>query len=129
MLCSKQFLDTRSRLFQNRLHKSTFIFSEFCQSVSTFTFTDLKSAENISVKYLYIVFWANLCVPRLLEVKGKGISGVGEVADKETYTVNTINIISPRQYFVARCLSSYIGNVFGLHSICVCFPSTRKLMT
>jgi hypothetical protein len=36
------------------------------------------------------------------------------VADKEA--VHTINIIFQRQYFVARCLSSYVGNVFGLRS-------------
>jgi hypothetical protein len=54
---------------------------------------------------------------------------VGGGADKEAFTVHTINIISQRQYFVAHCLSSYVGNVFGEHSICVCFPSTRKLVT
>jgi hypothetical protein len=31
--------------------------------------------------------------------------------------------------FVARCLSSYVGNAFGLHHLCVCFPSTRKKVT
>jgi hypothetical protein len=41
---------------------------------------------------------------------------VGGVADTEAYTVRTINIISQRQYFVARCLSSYVNNVFGLQS-------------
>jgi hypothetical protein len=60
-----------------------------------------------------------------LEVKGKEVQGVGGVADKEAYTVHTINIISQRQYLVACCLISYVGNVFGLHSICVYFPSTR----
>jgi hypothetical protein len=71
---------------------------------------------------------ANLCVPGPLEVKGKGIREMGEVADKEAYTVQTINIISQRQYFIARCLSFYVGYVFGLHSMCLCFPSTRKLV-
>jgi uncharacterized membrane protein len=51
---------------------------------------------------------------------------VGGVADKEVY--NAL-IISQRQYFIARCLSFYIGNVFGLHSICVCFTSARRLVT
>jgi hypothetical protein len=60
---------------------------------------------------------------------GRGSDGLGGVADKEAYTVHTINIISQRQYFIARYLSSYVGNVFGLHSICVCFPSARKLVT
>jgi hypothetical protein len=41
---------------------------------------------------------------------------LGGVADKEAYTVHTINIASQRQYFVVRCLNSYIGNVFGLRS-------------
>jgi hypothetical protein len=62
-------------------------------------------------------------------VKGKGIRGLGGVADKEACTVHTKNIISQRQYFVARCFSSYVGNIFGLHSVCVCFPSIRKLVT
>jgi hypothetical protein len=45
------------------------------------------------------------------------------------YTVHTINIISQRQYFVASCLWSCVGDVFGLHSICVYFPSSHKLVT
>jgi hypothetical protein len=36
----------------------------------------------------------NLCIPHLLEVKGKGFRGVGGIADNEAYTVHTINIIS-----------------------------------
>jgi hypothetical protein len=74
------------------------------------------------------VVGANLCARDPLELKGKGFRGVGGVADKEAYTVHTVNIISQRQYFVARCLISYVGNAFGLHSICICFPSTRKLV-
>jgi hypothetical protein len=69
------------------------------------------------------------CISRPLEVKAKGIRGVGGVADKEAYTVHTINITSQWQYFVACCLNSYASNVFGLCSICVCFPSTGKLVT
>jgi hypothetical protein len=38
-----------------------------------------------------------------------------------TFLSLCINIISQRQYFAARCLSSYVGNVFGLHSICALF--------
>jgi hypothetical protein len=72
------------------------------------------------------VIRANLCARDPLEVKGKGIRGV---ADKEAHTVYTIDIVSQRQYVVAHCLSSYVGDVFGLHSICVCFPSTRKIVT
>jgi hypothetical protein len=37
-------------------------------------------------------------------------------ADKEAYTVHSANIISEQQYFVARCLCSYVGNVCGLRS-------------
>jgi hypothetical protein len=67
----------------------------------------------------------NLRVPRPLEVKGIGIIGVGGVADEEACTVHTANIIFYWQYFVASCLRSYVGNVFGLHSrsIFVCFTS------
>jgi hypothetical protein len=35
---------------------------------------------------------------------GKGMKGVGGAAGKESYTVQTTNIFSQRQYFVARCL-------------------------
>jgi hypothetical protein len=45
----------------------------------------------------------------------------GGGADKEACTVRTVNIISQRQYFVARCLIFNASNVFSLHSICVCF--------
>jgi hypothetical protein len=58
-----------------------------------------------------------------------GSEGLGGVADKEAYTARAVNITSQRYYFVARCLSSYIGNVFGLRSACVCFPSTHKVVT
>jgi hypothetical protein len=73
------------------------------------------------------VVGTNLCVPRPLEIKGKGIRGVGGVADKEAYSVRTI--VSQRQFFVPRCLISFVGSVFGLRCICVCFPSARKLAT
>jgi hypothetical protein len=43
-------------------------------------------------------------------------------------TVLTINIISQQLYVICRCCpSSYVGSVFRLHTVCVCFPSTRKL--
>jgi hypothetical protein len=51
------------------------------------------------------------------------------VAGKEAHPVHAVNIISKLQYFVARCLRSCVGNVFGLRSIGICFPSTRKLVT
>jgi hypothetical protein len=54
-------------------------------------------------------YGANMCISLPLEVKGKGIRGVEGVVDKEKYTVRTKNIISQRQYFVARCLSSCVG--------------------
>jgi hypothetical protein len=60
---------------------------------------------------------------------GNQRGGGGGVADKEAYTVQAFNIISERHYFVSRCLNSFVGNVFGLHSACVCFPSTRKIVT
>jgi hypothetical protein len=58
---------------------------------------------------------------RSVRSKRQGIRGVGRVVDKEAYTVHTINIIFQRQYFVARCLISNVGNVFGLHSILYAF--------
>jgi hypothetical protein len=70
---------------------------------------------------LRAVVGANLCSRDPSEVKGKGIRGVGAVADKEAYSVHTVDIISQRQYFAARCLVSYVGNMFGLHSFIVCF--------
>lgn len=35
------------------------------------------------------------------------------------------NVISQRHYFVACCLSFFVGTVFGLHSISICFHSER----
>jgi hypothetical protein len=60
---------------------------------------NILSAANKST-----VVGTNLCVPRPLEVRGKGIRGVGGAADKEACTVQTVKGISQRQYFVARCL-------------------------
>jgi hypothetical protein len=60
----------------------------------------------------------NLFIWGPLEVKCKGIRGA---ADKEEFSVDTINIISQWQYFVARWLSSCVDNVFGLHSMCFSF--------
>jgi hypothetical protein len=57
-----------------------------------------------------------------------GSEKLGGAAGKETRTIHTVNIISQRQYFAARCLSSYAGIIFCLHSTWVCFPSTRKLV-
>jgi hypothetical protein len=68
----------------------------------------------------------SLCVRRPLEINGKGIRGAGGVACKEARTIHTINITCQQQYFVARCLGSYVGNVFGLHFICLC-PSEAPL--
>jgi hypothetical protein len=50
---------------------------------------------------------------------------VRRVAGTEAYTVQIMNIISQWLYFIARRLIY----VFSLHSICVCFPSARKLVT
>jgi hypothetical protein len=56
-------------------------------------------------------------------------TGLGGVSDKEACSFPTINIISRRQCFVSHCLSFFVGNDFGLHSICICFPSPCKLVT
>jgi hypothetical protein len=50
--------------------------------------------------------------------KRQGYQRVGGVADREVYTVRSINIISQRWYFVARCIISSVGKVFGLHIVC-----------
>jgi hypothetical protein len=63
-----------------------------------------------------------------LEVKDSGARGTGGVADEEAYTVHSINIVSQRHYSVARCLNSCVGNVFGLHTMYVSFPSAHKLV-
>jgi hypothetical protein len=73
--------------------------------------------ESLSKAPQTTVVGANLCARDPLEIKCKGIRGVGGVADKEAEAVHTINIISQRQYFVARYLISYVGNSFGLHRI------------
>jgi hypothetical protein len=75
------------------------------------------------------VVGTNMCAPRPLVLKGNGIRGGGRVANKDAYTVHTMNIIFQPQYVVSRCLSSYVGDVFDLHSICVCSSSTRKIVT
>jgi hypothetical protein len=54
---------------------------------------------------------------RSVKIKEKVIGEVGGVIDKKAFSVHPFNIISQRQYFVARCLISYVGNVFGLHSL------------
>jgi hypothetical protein len=73
------------------------------------------------LRIISTVVGAKLCFRRALEARGKGIIGVREVVYKEAQTLKTINVISQLQYFVARCLSSYVGNVFGLRSIRFCF--------
>lgn len=70
-----------------------------------------------------------MCTRDPLEVNGMMIGGAGGVAGNKAYTVHAVNIISERQYFVAPCLIPGVGNVFDLHSICVLFPSTLKLVT
>jgi hypothetical protein len=48
---------------------------------------------------VYVLPYVRICASEGL--KGKGIRGVGGRADKEAYTVYTINIIFQREYFVA----------------------------
>jgi hypothetical protein len=50
----------------------------------------------IPVFCLCTVVGTNLCVPRSLQVKGKGIRGLGRVTDKEAHTARPINIIFQR---------------------------------
>jgi hypothetical protein len=49
--------------------------------------------------------------------KWQGDQRVGGVAGEEACTIHFCNITSQWQYFVARCLNSYVGNIFGFHSI------------
>jgi hypothetical protein len=79
---------------------------------------------------IFSIVGTKLCVPCPLEVKD-GLKGwkMGGVADKWANTVHSLNVISQRQYFVASCLSFGVSNVFGLHSIWVCYPSICKLLT
>lgn len=60
-----------------------------------------------------IVVGTNLCAP---DKKRKRSRGLGEVADRKAYNVHAINIISSRQYFVARYLSSHVGNDAGFYT-------------
>jgi hypothetical protein len=95
------------------------------------SFLEIRHSRFLS-HFMVTVVGANLCVRRPLELKDKRIRGVGGIADKEAHTAHTIKIISQRQYFVARCLISFFGNIFGLlHSIRIRFPSTstHKLVT
>jgi hypothetical protein len=61
------------------------------------------------------------CFPRPLDSKLKGTAWVKRTA----YTVHTISIISRLQYFVARCLSCYVNDVFVSHFTWYCFASIR----
>jgi hypothetical protein len=58
------------------------------------------------------VFGANLYVRDPLGVNGKGMIQVA-------CAIHTTNVIFQQQYYVARCLISCVGNIFGLRSACV----------
>jgi hypothetical protein len=63
-----------------------------------------------------------MCVPRPLEVKGKGIRGVGRGS-----RFGSMYCPYYEHYFPAAVLCSSLSqflcrNVFGLHSTGVCFP-------
>lgn len=66
----------------------------------------------------------------LTQIISKGIRGAGEAADKETRrsTARAMHIFQ-LQYFVYRFLISCVDNVFGLHSMSICFPFNSKLVT
>jgi hypothetical protein len=72
--------------------------------------------DAMCVGYRSAVVGANLCVPGPMKVKDRRIRGVGEAAHEEVNTARAINVISQRQYSVVGCLSSWVVNVFGLHS-------------
>jgi hypothetical protein len=108
----------------------TKIFFPLVTNLSTFGYSTQTISQTLckACTTHVTVVGVNLCHQGPLRVNGKGIRGVGRVSDKETYTVHITNVISPQRYFVAHCLISYVGNVFGLHSMCICFPSTHKLV-
>jgi hypothetical protein len=59
--------------------------------------------------------------------KRQVIRGAGGVAGREAHTVRPCKHYFPAAvHFVSRCLSSYVGNA---QSKCICFSSTRKLVT
>lgn len=74
------------------------------------------------------VVGANLCIWRVRNKSPLGQRSERGIRYKEACTARTVNVVSQRQCFLARCLSSYVVNVFGLHSTCVCFPSTSKFI-
>jgi hypothetical protein len=49
-----------------------------------------------------------------------------QTAADKAHAVRTINIISQQQYFVARCLIPYVGNVVSLHSTVECILSEAQ---
>jgi hypothetical protein len=88
----------------------------------------MKNAVTASKNWLVNLYLMNPCIRNLLEEKNKGIRGVGEVAQKEAYTVHTTHITSQSQYLYSS-LISYFSNASGSHSAYVCVPFTRKQVT
>jgi hypothetical protein len=85
--------------------------------------------HSITYQFSFTVVGANLAFHVRQKQKVTGSEGLGGIADKEEHTLHSLDVIFQWQYFVARCPSSSVGKVFGLHSICFCFPSTLKLVT
>jgi hypothetical protein len=80
----------------------------------------------ILVSFAVTVVGANLCTRDPLDVKGKGIRGVGGVTDKEAYCPYD------KHYFptvICNLLSFPMSVMCLVFTVCFCFPSTRKLVT
>lgn len=58
--------------------------------------------------------------------KIKGEEGLGGVLRNNACTVQSTNIISQLQYFIARCLSSYVRNLFWFTWYMRFFPFYRR---
>lgn len=76
---------------------------------------DLFCAEFLR-KSSYKISRNRNCVRRPLELNVNEVRRWGVIPDKNARSVRSINIISQRRKFVARCPSSYVANVFELHS-------------
>jgi hypothetical protein len=107
---------------------SSFRAGEFILKQFLYQLCDYQLSVKLRFMEVITVVGTKLCVPHPSSKRQEDQKG-GAVADEETFSVHNINFISQWQYFVARCLISCVGNVFGLRSVCACFPSTCKLVT
>lgn len=77
-----------------------------------------KGGEHLSYGFFTVV-WTKLCIPRPLEVKDKGISGLGVAEDTDACTA------SERQRFEPT-VSVTVTVMSLVRAVYTRFPSTRK---